>query len=221
MIIVKNNIDTTMKHIYFILAIALLTPLCFAQGNNDIKLPEPSKKGGKPLMQALNERHSSRDYLNKELTPQQMADLLWAANGINRADGRRTAPSARNKQEIDIYITTAKGIFNYDAAKNSLISVSKDDIRAKTGSQPFVKDAAINILYVCDKTKAASSDEKAMLVCAAFAAGAIAQNVYLYCASEGLGSVVRGMFNSDELSGLLKLNSDQFIVMAQTVGNIK
>ena len=95
----------------------------------------------------------------KELTLQQLSDMLWAANGINRPDGRRTSPSARNKQEIDIYITTARGVYLYDAVKNILIGISAEDIRAKTGGQPFVKDAAVNILYVCDKGRAASSDE--------------------------------------------------------------
>jgi SagB-type dehydrogenase family enzyme len=210
-----------MKKNIFIPVFILLTSLAFTQGGANIQLPEPVRQGGKPLMQALNERHSSREYSNKELTPQQLADLLWAANGINRSDGKRTAPTARNKQEIDIYLTMVKGIFRYNAEKNSLINISTGDIRPKTGSQSFVKDAAVNILYVCNKTKSASSEEKDILVNAAFTAGAIAQNVYLYCASAGLGSVVRGSYDSKELNGLLKLNEDQFIVMAQTVGCIR
>ncbi len=210
-----------MKKMLVLFMMTLTAISCFTQSSNDIKLPEPVKNGGKPLMQALNERHSTREYSNQELTMQQMANLLWAANGINRSDGKHTAPSARNKQEVDIYVTTAKGVFLYDAEKNSLICISTDDIRAKTGGQPFVKDAALNILYVCNKNKAASQDEKGMLANAAFTAGAIAQNVYLYCASAGLGSVVRGSFNGDDLNKLLKLTSDQYIIMAQTVGNVK
>lgn len=192
-----------------------------AQMTDTVPLPDPVKQGGKPLMQALDERHSSRNYAEKELTPQQLSDMLWAANGINRSDGRRTSPSARNKQELDLYITTARGAYLYDAESNSLISLSSEDIRAKTGGQPFVKDAAVNILYVCDKSRSASSDETGALINAAFTAGACAQNVYLYCASEGLGSVVRGSFSSDELKGLLKLRDQQVIVMAQTVGYTK
>jgi len=207
-----------MKHAFLLFVLALLQPACIAQQADTIKLPDPVKQGGKPLMTILNDRHSTRSYLEKELTLRQLTDMLWAANGINRPDGRRTAPSARNKQEIDIYITTANGVFIYDAAKNALICISGDDIREKTGSQPWVKTAAVNILYVCDKSRAASQDEKGMLVNAGFTAGACAQNVYLYCASEGLGSVVRGLFNADELKGLLKLNEQQVIIMAQTVG---
>jgi SagB-type dehydrogenase family enzyme len=210
-----------MKHIIFLLILVLAARLSVAQSPDTILLPEPVRQGGKPLMEALNDRQSTRNYTEKELTPQQLSDLLWAANGINRPDGRRTAPSARNKQEIDIYITTARGAYLYDAEKNSLNGLSSEDIRAKTGSQPFVKDAAVNILYVCNKDKAASSDEIGIMVNASFSAGAIAQNVYLYCASEGLGSVVRGSFKSDDIKGLLKLSDQQVIIMAQTVGNIK
>jgi SagB-type dehydrogenase family enzyme len=206
-----------MKKLFVTIILISAVHLLNAQ---DQKLPEPVKQGGKPLMQALNERHSTRNYSAKELTMQQMSDLLWAANGINRLDGKRTAPSARNKQEVDIYIAIAKGVYRYEAEKNSLINISGNDIRAKTGSQPFVKDAAVNLIYVCNKNEAASADETAMITNAAFTAGAMAQNVYLYCASAGLGSVVRGSYNSEELSSFLKLNSDQFIIMAQTVGHI-
>jgi nitroreductase len=106
----------------------------------------------------------------------------------------------------------------YDAVKNFLVGVSTADIREKTGSQPYVKDAAVNILYVCNRSRSASSDEMGAMINAAFTAGACAQNIYLYCASEGLGSVVRGSFNSDELKGLLALSDQQVIIMAQTVG---
>jgi len=210
-----------MKQFLFLASLIIWWHSSIAQSIDTLYLPEPVKQGGKPLMTVLNDRHSTRSYLDKELTQQQIADMLWAANGINRADGRRTSPSARNKQEIDIYIVTAKGIFLYDAVKNALICISGEDIREKTGGQPWVKTAAVNILYVCDKSRAASQDEKGMLVNAGFTAGACAQNVYLYCASEGLGSVVRGSFNADELKGLLKLNEQQVIIMAQTVGWIK
>jgi SagB-type dehydrogenase family enzyme len=207
-----------MKHFCFLLSLVLIAQFSVAQRADTISLPDPVRQGGKPLMQALNDRHSSRNFSERELTPQQLSDMLWAANGINRPDGRRTSPSARNKQEIDIYITTARGAYLYDAVKNTLIGISAEDIRAKTGGQPFVKDAAVNILYVCDKGRAASSDETGALINAAFTAGACAQNVYLYCTSEGLGSVVRGSFSSDELNVLLKLSDQKVIIMAQTVG---
>jgi SagB-type dehydrogenase family enzyme len=210
-----------MKHFFFVLFLILFGSFCAAQIADTIHLPDPVKLGGKPLMQALSDRHSSRNYEEKELSPRQMADMLWAAYGINRPDGRRTVPSARNRQEIDLYITTASGTYLYDAEKNSLIGITGEDIRAKTGNQPFVKDAAVTILYVCNKSRSAASDETGALINAAFTAGACAQNVYLYCASEGLGSVVRGSFSKEELPTLLKLNDQQVIIMVQTVGYLK
>ena len=201
-----------------ILAFLFIRLACGAQDMDTIPLPEPVKQGGKPIMQALNDRHSSRNFIEKELSQQQLSDMLWAAFGINRPDGKRTAPSARNKQEIELYIATAEGVFLYDALKNSLISVAREDIRAKTGGAPWVADAAVNILYVCNKDRSTARDEMGTMINAAFSAGACAQNVYLYCASAGLGSVVRGSFNADDLKGLLKLTGQQVIIMAQTVG---
>ncbi len=204
--------------------ISFMLSLCTAvlsQMPDTIKLPPPVRQGGMPLMQALNERHSSRDYTDKQLSDQQLSDLLWAAFGINRADGRRTAPSARNKQEIDIYVATAHGAFLYDAGKHSLLLITPDDIRGKTGTQPWVRVAAVNLIYVCNKARTASADETGALINAAFSAGAIAQNVYLYCTSEGLGSVVRGSFDKNILNPLLRLDEKQVIIMTQTVGYTK
>src|SRR4030042_504240 len=144
-----------MKHLILILMLVMLKFMCSAQGIDTLILPEPVHQGGKPLMQALCDRHSSRNFIEKELSQQQTADMLWAANGINRPDGRRTAPSARNKQEIDIYLITAKGVFVYDAVKNCLVCIAEEDFREKTGGQPFVKVAAVNILYICNKYKSA------------------------------------------------------------------
>jgi SagB-type dehydrogenase family enzyme len=210
-----------MKKLLIALTLLSACYIALSQKFDTIKLPAPVRQGGMPLMQALNERHSSRNYIDKQLSDQQMSDLLWAAFGINRADGRRTAPSARNKQEIEIYAATAEGVFLYDAAGNTLIRISSDDIRAKTGTQPWVKEAAVNLIYVCNKERSASSDETGILVNAAFSAGAIAQNVYLYCVSEGLGSVVRGSFDKNVLSPLLKITEKQVIIMTQTVGYMK
>ncbi|MDD4777278.1 MAG: SagB/ThcOx family dehydrogenase [Fermentimonas sp.] len=180
----------------------------------DIKLPAPNRSGGKPLMQALNERKSTRSFLDKELTVQQISDLLWAANGFNR-DDKRTAPTANNKQELELYIATKNGLYFYDARNNLLKEVKKGDFRAHTGVQDFVADAALNIIFVSDIEKA-SSRQHAYTSC-----GYVSQNVYLYCASEGLGSVARGSFNKDELSELLDLKPNQEPLLTQSVGFIK
>jgi SagB-type dehydrogenase family enzyme len=195
---------------------------CIAQDTVKIKLSLPNKEGGKPLMQTLNERHSSREYTDKALTDQQLSDLLWAAYGINRPEeGKRTAPSARNRQEIDLYITTPTGAYIYDAVNHSLIELTKKDIRAETGNQEYSKTAAVNILYVLNKDKAADKDEDKAMICACLTSGAIMQNVYLYCASENLGCVLRGFSDTETLKTALKLNDRQKIVTSQSVGVMK
>ncbi|SCD19869.1 This family is the oxydase domain of NRPS [Proteiniphilum saccharofermentans] len=191
--------------------LSLIFIMCCSISAQDINLPAPNKTGGKPLMQALNERKSTRSYQDKELTSQQLSDLLWAANGFNR-DDKRTAPTANNRQELELYVTTKNGVYFYDARNHLLKEVKKGDQRAQAGTQDFVARAALNLIFVSDMEKA-SSREYAYTNC-----GFVAQNVYLYCASEGLGAVVRGSFDKDKLSELLKLNSNQQVLLTQSVG---
>ncbi len=191
----------------------------FAEG--PIQLPNPQKEGGKPLMSALNERMSARSFSDQKLSMQTLSNLLWAAFGINRPDGHRTAPSAKNWQETEIYVATPDGAYLYDAAKNTLNPIVTKDIRAMTGNQPFVKDAAVNLIYVSDysKTSEAGSYDKQILVGAD--TGVIAENVYLFCASEGLATVVRANVDREALAKELKLKPDQKIILAQSVGYLK
>jgi SagB-type dehydrogenase family enzyme len=181
-------------------------------------LPKPDTTGGKPLMESLKLRRSSRSFSDRKLPPQVLSNLLWAAFGINRPDGHRTAPSARNWQEIDIYVTTVDGVSLYDPAMHALKPVLAGDVRAKTGMQDFVSIAPLNLVYVADlkKTNAAASDDVLLYIGAD--CGFIAQNVYLYCASEGLSVVVRGMVDRQELAKVLHLRPEQRILLAQTIG---
>jgi SagB-type dehydrogenase family enzyme len=183
-----------------------------------IQMPKPDTTGGKPLMQALKERKTSRSFSEKKLPDQVLSNLLWAAFGVNRPDGHRTAPSARNWQEIDIYVATEAGLYLYEARPHSLRQVLPDDLRAATGMQDFVGKAPVNLVYVADldKVGARSSDDRDLFVGAD--CGFIAQNVYLYCASEGLSTVVRGMVDRQKLAKAMKLRSSQRILLAQTVG---
>jgi len=168
-------------------------------------------------MQVLKDRKSTRDFRPDKLPPQTLANLLWAGFGVNRHDGRRTAPSASNHQEIDIYVATADGLYVYDAEGNRLHAVLHDDVREKTGIQPFVGNAPVNLVYVADLAKAGTdSAERDMDVAAD--TGFIAENVYLFCASEGLATVVRGSIDRRALSSAMRLRSDQRIILAQTVG---
>ena len=187
-----------------------------------IKLPEPDKTGGKPLMQTLNERSSSRDFIDKDLTEQQLSDLLWAAYGINRPEeGKHTAPTSKNKQDIEIYVTAKKGVFLYIPKEHALKQISKEDLRKIAGKQGFVKDAAVNLIYVSDFDKLGNGDDNTKLMTAATHCGFIGQNVYLYCASEGLISVFRAWISKNEIKDALELKENQHVIYSQSVGYSK
>jgi nitroreductase len=183
-----------------------------------LELPAPQKTGGMPVMEALAKRATARAFAQQDLSPQQLSSLLWAAFGINRPDGKRTAPSAMNFQETDVYVLTKQGAYVYDAKANRLTQVLAEDIRALGGSQPFVKDAPVTLVFVADlarMNKSAASERDSY---AAFDTGFISQNVYLYCASEGLATGVRAWVDRDTLGKRLNLRPDQKIIAAQSVG---
>ncbi len=190
-----------------------------AESIEPIKLPAPQTEGGKPLMQALKERRSLREFSGKELPLQVLSDMLWAACGVNRPDkGGRTAPTAKNTQEIDVYVVKAEGAYLYDAGTNMLMPVLAGDIRAVTGSQFFVKDAPVNLVFVADTSRMGGMDAAAMDFYSATDTGYISQNVYLFCASEGLATVVRGWVDKPALEKAMKLGRGQKVILAQTVG---
>lgn len=190
-----------------------------AQTPAPISLPAPVMDGGRPLMSVLKTRASAREFAPDALPPQTLSNLLWAAWGVNRPDGRRTAPSASNRQEIDIYVTLPAGAYLWDAKTNVLNPVAAGDHRAATGTQPFPASAALNLVYVADMAKLSrpATDPQQLLNVGADA-GFIAENVYLYCASEGLATVVRASVAKEALAKILQLRETQVIVLAQTVG---
>jgi SagB-type dehydrogenase family enzyme len=172
-----------------------------------------------PLMQALARRRSSREFSPTALPPQVLSSLLWAAFGINRPENNgRTAPTARDAQEIDIYAALPGGLYSYDPFSHSLSLVAAVDARNVTGYQDFVEEAPLDLIYVADHAHmdAMSSDER--YAYSAVAAGAIMQNVYLYCASTGLATVVRAWFDRTTLSKALRLTEHERVIVAQTVG---
>lgn len=202
-----------------VLALLLSPTLALAQGLKPVELPAPETGGGKPLMQALKDRHSTREFGPEKLSPQVLSNLLWAAFGVNRPDsGKRTAPSAMNWQETEIYVATGEGLFVYDAKGNRLNPVLAEDVRAATGTQSYVKDAAINLVYVADLSKTGRASPEDRNVYTAADTGFIAQNVYLFCASEGLATVVRGSIDRPALAKVMNLKPDQKIILAQSVG---
>jgi len=191
----------------------------FAEELKPIQLLKPQLDGGRPLMQVLNDRKSSREFSPEKLPIQVLSNLLWAASGINRPDsGRRTAPSAVNWQEIDIYVAAADGLYLYEVEAHSLKPVLAEDIRAMTGRQAFVKEAPVNLIYVADFSKMGKATNEDKDFFSAADTGFVAQNVYLYCASEGLATVVRAHIDKPALAKVMGLRPDQKITLSQTVG---
>jgi nitroreductase len=171
-------------------------------------------------MTVLKARASAREFAPDTLPPQTLANLLWAAWGINRPDGHRTAPSASNRQEIEIYVTLPEGAYLWDAKANTLNPVAAGDHRAETGTQPFPATAALNLVFVADLSKVSRPDsDPQQLLNIGADTGYISQNVYLFCASEGLATVARASISKETLAKTLKLRETQMIVLAQTVGH--
>jgi SagB-type dehydrogenase family enzyme len=184
-----------------------------------VRLPPPDTDGGLPLMAALKRRHSSREFSGKPLPPQVLSNLLWAACGVNRADTRgRTAPSARNWQEIDLYVATRDGLFLYEPQPHGLKRLDTLDVRAASGMQEFVASAPVNLVYVADLSRIEAADDSERRFYTAADAGFIAQNVYLYCASYNLATVVRGLVDRRHFAQLANLKARQRVLLAQTVG---
>jgi len=199
----------------------LTTAAARTVGAQELKLPQlppPQPEGGKPLMQALKERKSGREFSDRKLSPQVLANLLWAAAGVNRpATGGRTSPTASNSQDMDVYVALAEGLFLYDAKGQTLVPVLGEDIRAITGRQPYVKDAPVNLIYVSDFARMKGAPEVREFYAGAHT-GLIAENVYLFCASEGLACVVRANFERGPLVQKLRLRPEQRITLTHSIG---
>jgi SagB-type dehydrogenase family enzyme len=183
-----------------------------------IALPPVEPHGGMSLMEALAARRSSREFAPASLPLSLLSGLLWAAYGVNRSDGGRTAPSALNAQEIDIYAALPTGAYRYDAAARTLELVAATDIRRVTGYQDFVDDAPLDLVYVADHTRMRMVPAAQRESYASVAAGAIAQNVYLHAAANGLATVIRAWIDREAIAEALGLTHDQQVLLSQTVG---
>lgn len=187
-----------------------------------IALPPPKLDKGMPLMQALASRHSTREITDGALSEQQISEILWSADGINRPPKGRTAPSAMGRYPVQIFAITPEGTFLYDPAKHALNPVASGDHRRAAGMQEFVYISPLNLIFVGDYEKleggrGSLTDEMKLTWCA-IEAGACAQNVYLYCASEGLGATVRTSVDASKLAEPLKLRASQHVICGLTIG---
>ena len=212
--------NVSRRHLVHLIAILLVSAAAVAAEDlQTIVLPAPQTEGGKPLMQALKLRQTTREFSNQKLPLDVLSNLLWAAWGINRPNsGKRTAPSASNHEEIDIYVATADGLYLYEAKGHRLQQVLTADIRAKTGTQSFVRTVPVDLVYVADFAKMGSESLEDKVFYSACDTGFIGQNVYLFSASEGLATVVRGSIDRSALAKAMKLRPEQRVTLAQSIG---
>lgn len=183
-----------------------------------IQLPEPSRAGGMPLMQAIDERRSSREFSRSPLPMDLLSNLLWAAWGANRGGRGRTAPSALDAQEIDLYVALPEAAYRYDAGQHALVLVADADLRRVTGYQDFVDEAPLDFVYVADHSRLSAVPVAMRRDYASVCAGAIAQNVYLFAAANGLATVLRAWIDRNAIADALGLAPDHEVLLSQTVG---
>jgi nitroreductase len=199
-----------MKLKSLVLSTILLMTSCNITAQ-DIQLPEPTRNGGMPLMEAVNNRQSSREFTNATLTHQQLSDMLWIACGYNRPD-KRTVATALNRQEMSAYVITPEAVYRYEPKENKLIHINSGDHRSVSAMQDYAKEAPLNVALVADLAKQDKDIFAGMTV------GAMSNNIYLWCASEGLKTVVRASFDQEGLKKALKLNDKETVLLVQTVG---
>lgn len=216
-------------------AVAMLadTASSFPQDLQPITLPKPQTDGGKSVLAALQERRTIRTISEEKLPPQVLSNLLWSAFGVNREKGPfgipgRTAASASNSQEIDLYVAMPEGIYLYEAAPHRLTPVVAGDLRAMVGGRGQRSSGAgapVKFIYVVDIARYSKAgfqepglkDPEVQKSYYFVATGLIAGNVYLFAASQGLAA----WFHNCNRAGLateLKLRPDQRVLFAQTVG---
>ena len=194
----------------------------WAQELKPLTLNPPDLTRGSSVMKSLMLRSSVREFSSEKLTLQDLSDLLWAANGINRPDkGLRTAPSAMNSQDIDIYVFTEEGVYLYDAKTRQLVPVAPGDQRTLTGTQAYAATAPIGLVLVSDLSRFRSGERDKRIIWAALDAGTVSQNISLFCASAGLVTVPRGSVDTEKVTSLLKLTESQIILLHHPVGYAK
>lgn len=211
-----------MRRVQLLLVCLVLSAAVFA-ADKVIKLPQPNLKRTGTVMKALSERHSTREFASKALSMADLSDLLWAANGINRKDsGKRTAPSAMNKQDVDVYVVLPEGSYLYDAKNHQLNLIAEGDYRgAVAGGQAFVKSAPVSFVLISDLSRLGDAKNARTQLMGAMDAGIVSQNISIFCSAANLATVPRASMDNDQLKKVLKLKDTQIPMMNHPVGYFK
>ena len=206
-----------------LLLVCLVLSVAASAADKVVKLPKPNLNRAGTVMKALSERQSTREYASKALSLADLSDLLWAANGINRPEsGKRTAPSALNKQDVDVYVILPEGSYVYDAKNHQLNLVSEGDHRdAFAGGQTFVKAAPVSLVLVSDVSFFGDAQKPQNQVVGAMDVGIVSQNISLFCANAKLATVPRGSMDATQLKKVLKLKDSQIPMLNHPVGYFK
>lgn len=208
-----------MRKITFVLVSLLIIAGMNAQELSVIKLNAPNKNSGPSIMKVLNDRHSDREFAAEQIKAQDLSDLLWAANGISRPDGKRTAPSAKDARDVDVYVIMAEGAYLYDAQAHQLTPVSKGDHRAAVaGPQDFVKSAPLCIVLATDLSRLGDANAEQTKLMGAVDVGIVCQNINIACAGLGLSTVPRATMDKAALKKALNLKDSQLLLMNNPVG---
>lgn len=206
-----------------LLLVCLVLSVAASAADKVVKLPKPNLNRAGTVMKALSERQSTREYASKALSLADLSDLLWAANGINRPEfGKRTAPSALNKQDVDVYVILPEGSYLYDAKNHQLTLVAEGDHRdAVAGGQTFVKTAPVSLVLVSDVSRFGDAQKTQNQLVGAMDAGIVSQNISLFCANAKLATVPRGSMDAAQLKKVLKLKDSQIPMLNHPVGYFK
>ena len=208
-----------MRKVQLLLLCLFISVATFA-ADKVIRLPKPNLNRNSEVMEAFANRHSTREYAAKALTLNDLSDLLWACNGINRLDeGKRTAPSAMNKQDVDVYVVLPEGTYLYDAKAHQLNLVAEGDHRgAVAGGQAFVKSAPVSLLLVSDLSRLGDAKNTHTQLMGAVDAGIVSQNISIFCSAAKLATVPRASMDTAKLKSVLKLTDTQLPLMNHPVG---
>jgi SagB-type dehydrogenase family enzyme len=208
-----------MKTVILTIVTVLLVTALNAQDLKPVKLNAPNRERGVSIMKALDNRHSEREFSKEKLSLQDLSDLLWAANGINRADGRKTAATARNSQDIDVYAVMEEGAYLYDAKAHELKPIAKGDHRPLIADkQTSIKDAPVSLLIVSDLSRFTGTDPETQKRWGALDAGIVSQNIMLFASGCGFVTVPRAFMKTDDLKKVLKLSETQVPMINNPVG---